>query len=256
MCEVLYLQDMDLLTCSGTITQVDEDKRCVALDRTPFYPQGGGQQSDRGELIAPSWRVAVTAVKKAADGVPWHHIEGEDLNGDWWRSAVGTSVTCHVNAPARTLNSRSHSAGHLLDHAAEELKLPVTVKHAFHFLPCPYVEYEVVDESMSLDKEALERLVRQMEDKANEIVARGVAVTVYDGRVEELSEWRQALIPAAVRESGTVRLIKFDGFEPVPCSGTHVKNSAHIRPIKVKKIGLPHKDQRVIRVVYLLSAEA
>jgi Ser-tRNA(Ala) deacylase AlaX len=53
---------------------------------------------------------------------------------------------------------------------------------------------------------------------------------------------------------GSVRLIRFEreGFEPVPCSGTHVTNSALIKPIKIKKIKVI-QEKRSIRVTYLLT---
>jgi Ser-tRNA(Ala) deacylase AlaX len=251
-CELLYLKDLSLLSCEAEISAVDADARKVLLTRTSFYPQGGGQQSDQGTLSLEDGRMfKVTAVKKDAEGNPWHFVDGE-VSGE----LVGKAISCQVDAEGRSRNSRSHSAGHVLDHAAEDLELPLEVRGAFHFLPSPYVEYEFVPCDTMVPKEKLPELAKKMEDTANAIIAASIPVRIYEGSVEELTEWRRFLLPPAVLEGGRCRLIKFEGprYLPVPCSGTHVSNTADVLPIKVKKISQPYKDKpQFIRVVYTLQ---
>lgn len=247
--ELLYLQDMSLLSASAQILSIDPLAKTVTLTRTPFYPQGGGQPSDRGTITTPTGSFTVTAVKKSpATGHVLHFLTFVD------GLEPGQFVDAQVDADTRNLHTRAHSAGHLLDHAIEDLALPFEVRSAYHFLPSPYVEYAIVDPAIDINPEYLKSLQATLETAANIIVAEAMPVQVYDSSVSELSPWRQNLLPESVKQSGVVRLVKFDraGLLPVPCSGTHVTNSSEIKPIRIKKISVD-KEKRTIRVTYLLS---
>jgi Ser-tRNA(Ala) deacylase AlaX len=247
--ELLYLKDMSLLSSPAQVIAIDPLAKTVTLNRTPFYPQGGGQPSDRGTLKSSTDTFDVTAVKKSpATGDVLHFLSS--VVG----LETGQTVETQVDAETRNLHTRSHSAGHLLDHAIEDLALPFEVRSAYHFLPSPYVEYAIVDPSIDISPEYLKSLSGNLETAANSIVAEAIPVQVYNSSVSELSPWRQKLIPEAVKQSGNVRLVKFDraGLLPVPCSGTHVNNSSQIKPIRIKKISVD-KEKRTIRVTYLLS---
>lgn len=246
---LLYLQDMSILSAKARIISIDPVDKTVILDQSPFYPQGGGQPSDKGTLkVDESVAIEVTAVKKDPSGNILHFLSTvEGLECD-------SEVSCQVDPLTRSLNSRSHSAGHLLDHAVEDLSLPLEVRSAYHFLPCPYVEYAFSDGSIVLSPEYLKSLQASLEIAANKIVDEATPVSVYTGKVSDLSTWRQNLLPETVKQSGSVRLVRFErsGLDPVPCSGTHVTNSAEIKKITVKKISL-NKEKRTVRVTYLLS---
>ena len=247
--ELLYLKDMSLLAASAQITAIDPVAKTIILNRTPFYPQGGGQPSDRGTIKTPLSTFNVTAVKKSpTTGDVLHFLNSVDS------LEPGQTVETEVDPETRSLHTRAHSAGHLLDHAVEDLALPFEVRSAYHFLPSPYVEYAIVDPSIDISPEYLKSLQATLEPAANAIVAEAMPVQVYNSSISELSEWRQKLLPEAVKQSGNVRLVKFDrsGLLPVPCSGTHVTNSEQIRPIRIKKISVD-KEKRTIRVTYLLS---
>lgn len=249
MTSLLYLKDMSLLTAPARILAIDPTSISVILDQSPFYPQGGGQASDKGTLTFGSTALQVTAVKKdPATGAIAHFLSSVD------NLSTGLEVLCSVDPLTRSLNTRCHSAGHLLDHAVEDLHLPLEVRSAYHFLTGPYVEYAFVDDSIDLTPEYLKELQGKLQDAANKIVAEGIPVTVYEDKVSELPGWRQDLIPEAVRLSGSVRLVKFEkqGYDPVPCSGTHVTNSSLIKPIVVKRISL-NREKRTIRVSYIIQ---
>ena len=87
MTERLFEADSYLVECAAKITAVEGDR--VALDRTVFYPLGGGQPGDTGELVAADgrrWHVIDTR-KDRATGDLWHQLEGDEI------PAVGTDVT-------------------------------------------------------------------------------------------------------------------------------------------------------------------
>ena len=249
MTDLLYLKDMSLLSSQAQILAVDPLAKTVILDRTPFYPQGGGQPSDRGTFTASSTTTyQVTAVKKSPAGDILHYLDSIDS------LQPGQTVHTQVHSDTRNLHTRAHSAGHLLDHAIEDLTLPFEVRSAYHFLPSSYVEYAICDPSIDITSEYLKTLQDTLETAANVIVSEAIPVEVYNGHVSDLSPWRQNLLPEQVKQAGNVRLVKFNrsGLHPVPCSGTHVTNSSEIKPIRIKKISVD-REKRTIRVTYLLS---
>lgn len=251
MTTLLYLNDMSIREAAAKVVHYDSAANVVILDQSPFYPQGGGQPSDKGTLKFRDFEASVSAVKKDPQGRVLHYLTAVEGG---FGCEPGQEVHCTVDGTTRDLNSRAHSGGHLLDHAIEDLKLPLEVGGAFHFLPSPYVEYFVADDSIQLTPEFIADLQAKLEIAANAIVKEALPVTVYEGKVTDLPAWRQNLLPESVRLGGSVRLIRFEreGFEPVPCSGTHVTNSALIKPIKIKKIKVI-QEKRSIRVTYLLT---
>ena len=91
------------------------EEGAVVLDRTPFYPEGGGQVGDRGTLSAGSARFEVRDTRRRGESVVHHGVlEGGEL-------ARGGSVRAHVDALARTATARHHSATHLLHAALREI---------------------------------------------------------------------------------------------------------------------------------------
>lgn len=69
---------------------------------------------------------------------------------------------------------------------------------------------------------------------------------IFEGLIHDIAAWRQNLLPQKIKETGRVRLIKFgetSNFLPVPCSGTHVKFSGEIKPIRIRKISQPFKNR-------------
>src|ERR1700761_7751597 len=106
MTELLYLRDAELREFDATVTAVDPEARAVALDRTAFYPTGGGQPHDTGTLAG----AAVTDVRKGRDDqadLVWHTLAG-DL------PAVGDTVHGTVEGERRHQLMRTHSALHVL----------------------------------------------------------------------------------------------------------------------------------------------
>ena len=257
-CQLLYLEDLSILNCTAKVIEVDEIDGKITLNKSPFYPQGGGQQSDTGFiriLSKDAEKFTVTSIKTdPADGKVWHYIlrPNESL-----KALLDSEVECQVDQISRYNNSRSHSAGHTLDHAIEDLNLPLQVRGAYHFLISPYVDYEFTDEaSIPSSKAEFLQLAQILESKANEIINENIPITIFEGSIHDIDEWRQNLLPQKIKETGRVRLIKFGDtmkYLPVPCSGTHIKFSGDIKPIKIRKISQPYKNLLgYIRVGYNL----
>ena len=157
MSENLSYTDAYARETEATVVETDPDAHAVLLDRTVFYPGGGGQPADSGELIGDSggsWRVA--GATKRGDEI-WHTIEdGSEL------PAPDTTVTARIDWDRRHRLMRTHSALHVLcgvvwrDHGASVTggnMEPLTGRMDFEF------------ETMSGE------LVGEIEQRVNEEVA-------------------------------------------------------------------------------------
>src|SRR4051794_14333126 len=100
--DLLYLRDAYITTFTATVTGVEPDARRVALDRTAFYPTGGGQAHDTGTING----VPVVDVRKEGDEV-WHTVDGDP-------PAVGATVAGEIDWDRRHQLMRTHTALHVL----------------------------------------------------------------------------------------------------------------------------------------------
>ncbi|PJF28360.1 MAG: Ala-tRNA(Pro) hydrolase, partial [Phototrophicales bacterium] len=105
MTNLLYQLDSMIREFEATVTDVNAETRGVLLDRTAFYPGGGGQPCDEGELTFGGQKVRVTRVEKGN----WHIIaEGDPLPDS------GTRVSGTLNWERRYQLMRTHTAMHIL----------------------------------------------------------------------------------------------------------------------------------------------
>ena len=107
MSENICYTDAYARETEATVVEIDADANAVLLDRTVFYPGGGGQPADTGQLVGDSggtWRV--TGAKKRGDDI-WHTVDGE-------LPAVDTQVIARMDWGRRHELMRTHSALHVL----------------------------------------------------------------------------------------------------------------------------------------------
>lgn len=108
MTEYLYQTDSYLRKFDARVTAVDEETRSIILDRSAFYPGGGGQPNDLGWINAGAQRYDVIGVKKI-NGEAMHF-----LGGDAVLPSVGTEVTGELDWDRRYRLMRTHTAMHIL----------------------------------------------------------------------------------------------------------------------------------------------
>ena len=124
MTEELFRDDAALLECEATVLSVDEQG--VVLDRTVFYPLGGGQAGDTGVLIAADGRTFPIADTRKHKGVAGAiaHVPAAPAEG----LVPGTRVTARIDADRRRAHMRSHTAPHplcaLVPHPADGRAIP------------------------------------------------------------------------------------------------------------------------------------
>ena len=222
MTEELFREDAALLECRATIVAIDEAG--VVLDRTVFYPLGGGQAGDAGTLTTEGGALLVIADTRKHPTRPGDiaHVPpaGSFLGG----FAVGTPVLARIDAARRRAHMRFHTATHLL---------------------CALVPHPVDGCSITAAYARLDFHMDEPLDK-NELSV-GIARLVRDARPVRhrwISEAELDANPTLVRSMsvqpprglGRIRVLEIEGADIQPCGGTHVANTADVGAVIVTKI--------------------
>ena len=199
-------------------------KDILILDATIFYPQGGGQPYDTGVIESASGKFIVGEVR-FANGVVRHigRFESGAL-------ACGERVSCSVDGARRKLHARLHSAGHLVDKAIYELKLPWKPGKGYHFPNGPYDEYEG-----SLEGFDKEKLKTDIENLCNKYVQEGGKTEVLYMTREKMKEVCHYTPDFPEAKGELARIVVHDGY-PMPCGGTPVSDMAEIDSVTIRKI--------------------
>lgn len=183
------------------------DHPAVVLDRTAFYPEGGGQPSDRGTIGG----VALLDVQES-DGEVLHALAGPVPLG---------SVECLVDWPRRFDHMQQHHGQHLLSAAFESLCRARTV--SFHLGE----EGCTIDLDLPVSRLGLAAL-RAAEQAANEVVWRDLPVVARDFSAEEL-----AALPLRKEAVKGSRVVVVEGFDASPCGGTHPRRTGEVGAVVV-----------------------
>jgi misacylated tRNA(Ala) deacylase len=220
MTEELFREDATLAECEARVIVLAEGG--VILDRTVFYPQGGGQAGDAGTLRDAQGRgfaVIDTRKSKEHPGAIVHLLaEGAAA------PEVGATVQAQIDTARRHAHMRFHTATHLLcaliPHPVDGCS--ITAGYArldFHM-------------SEPLDKEAINAGLARLVAEAHPVGHRWISEAELDanpGLVRSMSV-------QPPRGLGRVRVLEIDGVDLQPCGGTHVANTRDIGAVLVTKI--------------------
>ena len=236
--ELLFRDDATRLQATATIVAVDDHG--IVLDRTVFYPQGGGQAGDAGTITAPGGAVlAVVDTRKhpTRDG-DVAHVPAPGFDAAAF--TPGSAVELQVDGARRRAHMRLHTATHLL---------------------CALVPYPVDGCSITAAYARLDFHTAEPIDKdaLNAGLARHVAAAVPvrsrwidDAELDANPQLVRSMRVKPPRGSGRVRVIDVAGIDQQPCGGTHVANTADIGPVIVTKV---EKKSAMTRRVILGFAE-
>jgi misacylated tRNA(Ala) deacylase len=244
MTEELFREDATLLQCEAQVLAVDEwpdGSRAVVLDRTVFYPLGGGQAGDAGVLALADGRelpVADTRKHKDKPGAIGHVLAaGADIAG----LEPGARVTARIDADRRRAHMRFHTATHLLcalvPHPVDGCS--ITAGYA-------RLDFHMTE---PLDKETLTAGIARLVAGAHPVRHRWISEEELDanpGLVRSMSV-------QPPRGLGRVRVLEIEAVDLQPCGGTHVANTADIGRVVVTKV---EKKSAMTRRVVLGFAES
>lgn len=217
-----YLSDFSLHTLDAIVLEIRETEngKAVILNITIFYPQGGGQPSDSGKIYNDHAIFNVTHVRLDQEGIVWHF--GDFISGVF---TPNEKVTLEIDVTKRTLHTKLHSAGHLIDCAVEKLAIPnLKPVKGFHFPEGANVEYEGTIENP-------EALILELQKTVDELLEQNLPLDIHDLNLEE------AVAKGINAPQGKqAKVVNFKGFSICGCGGTHVTNSGQIGKILIKKI--------------------
>ena len=221
MTEELFREDASLQCCEATVVAIDANG--VQLDRTVFYPQGGGQAGDAGELHAADGRVLrIADTRKGPSPGEILHLPEAGTDLSTWQ--VGERVSARLDSARREAHRRFHTATHLLcalvPHPVDGCSITAA--------------YARLDFHMNepLDKAALTAGIARLVAEAQPVTHRWISEAELDanpGLVRSMSV-------QPPRGQGRVRVIEIEGVDLQPCGGTHVANTSEIGAVVVTKI--------------------
>jgi misacylated tRNA(Ala) deacylase len=226
--DLLFLRDAYLGEFDALVTAVDGVE--VSLDRTAFYPTGGGQPHDTGAL----GQARVVNVRKDGDDV-WHSLEGPV-------PAVGEAVHGVVDWDRRHALMRTHTAMHVLCGVIwNEYRVPVTggnmeplsARMDFEFDPLPEGFGPRIEELVNAELVA---------DRPINVSFTPRSTAVLDS---DLIRTKVSLVPEHVAE---VRVVDIVGLDKQADGGTHVHTTAEVGRVRVVKTESKGKGNKRIRV--------
>jgi misacylated tRNA(Ala) deacylase len=234
MTQELFREDSYLRSTEATVTAVEGS--AVRLDRTVFYPMGGGQPGDTGVLRrADGSTLPVVDTRKDAGGIV--HLLAEGAGPP----AVGESVVAEIDWQRRYRHMRMHTCLHLL---------------------CAVVPAGVTGGQVGAERSRLDFDAGELKLDKDEIAARLNALIAADHPAaprwigdDELAAQPELVRTMSVKPptgAGRVRLLDIAGVDLQPCGGTHVRRTGEIGPVTVEKI--ESKGKRNRRVVVALAS--
>lgn len=229
--EPLFRDDAYLTRCEAEVLSAGPEG--IRLDRSVFYPEGGGQPGDSGRLLlADGTALSVVDARKGEGPDEVLHLlaEGSPL------PAPGTRVTAEIDWERRHRHMRMHTSLHLL---------------------CSLIEGEVTGGQVGDGKGRLDFALEAAPDKAwlqealNRLVQEDHAVRprwIEDAELAARPELVRTMSVKPPSGAGRVRLLEIEGVDLQPCGGTHVRSTAEIGALEVGKIESKGRQNRRINL--------
>lgn len=233
--ERLYYSQGGLAETSARIVSIEGGAASpsLALDRTIFFPGGGGQPADRG-LVAG---VEVAALSER-EGLVLHRLSGPLPQG----LAAGAEVRIAIDGRWRREYVERHTGQHLL--SATFLRLLGAATKSVHHGP----EFSTIDFDCP---EVAAGDVEACEGEANRIIADDYRVITHLCPPEDLDSFDLRRVPP--RDKGVVRVVEIDGIDFTPCCGVHAPSSSYLRLLKI--IGA-ERSKGLLRIAFLVGGRA
>ena len=233
MSEAVFRDDAYARSCEAEVTVVDE--RGIQLDRTVFYPQGGGQPGDTGVLRTEDGReLQISSTRKGAAPDEILHVPAGDAA---WLTP-GTKVTAEIDWARRHRLMRMHTCLHLLSAV----------------IIAPVTGGQIGDGYGRLDFDLPETPDKdEVNEKLHALIQRDAPVSfrwITDEELDAHPELVKTLSVQPPRGVGRIRLVNVEGIDLQPCGGTHVARIGEIGEVHVTKIEKKGKQNRRVRLEF------
>lgn len=229
-----YLEDTYQFCESAKLLESGEDEKehFVILDRTIFYPQGGGQPTDTGHIEINDLIIPINAVKYE-QGTVKHYTDAN------YASLVGKDGVCNIDSEKRLLHAKLHTAGHLISNIVEENYPRWKAVKGHHYPGESYVLFElkedvVKDISVTLINKAI---LQAINENMTTIAA-------------QISKQEAETLGMAIPELGgtldkPIRTHKIGNFPSAPCGGTHVKQLIELAGLEITKYKIKKSSLKI-----------
>jgi misacylated tRNA(Ala) deacylase len=232
MTQILFRDDAYQAETEAIV--LSSEPRGIALDRTVFYAQGGGQSRDKGTLLLDDGTlVPIVSTIYDADRATILHVPAEGAA----LPRLAMRVIARIDWELRYKRMRAHTALHLLSVVA----------------PYPVTGGSVGDAEGRLDFDSGEAVLdkAEIESRLNELIARDAAVSqrwIADAELEANPSLIKTMSVKPPMGTGRVRLIAIEGLDLQPCGGTHVARTGEIGHASVTGIEKKGKINRRVRI--------
>jgi misacylated tRNA(Ala) deacylase len=227
--ELLFREDSYLKSCDASVLQADAD--AIVLDRTVFYPMGGGQPGDTGTIRWDGGSAEVSDTRYGEDGRIRHVVvEGSTL------PAVGTKVEAEINWERRYRHMRMHTALHLL---GSVLQFGVTGGNIGEHKS--RLDFDMQD---PVDKEQVNEALQALVVANHSVSHRWIS----DADLEAQPELVRTMSVQPPKGAGKVRLLEIENVDLQPCGGTHLRTTAEVGQISLGKVEKKGKRNRRVYI--------
>ena len=235
--QVLYLEDSYLKEWDAEIIEfIENNEKHVILDKTAFYPLGGGQPNDEGSITINSEKYKVLDVKRA-DGKIVHEIDHEGIK-------IGDKVHCILDWERRYNLMRMHTAAHVLSAVINQQTQALITGNQLG-LDKSRIDFDLE----KFDRDQMHTFI----EMANQAIAKGGEITAHTISRQE-AESRENLcklakgLPPAIQE---IRILKIKDIDEQPDGGTHVKDIKEIG--KLVFLDVENKGAKRRRIYFTLE---
>lgn len=230
MTEILFRDDSYLRECQATVTASGDD--AVVLDRTIFYPTGGGQPGDTGRMSWDGGNATIINTVYGDDGAIRHLVaEGDPLPDS------GTSVNIEIDWDRRYRHMRMHTALHLLGSVLQYGVTGGSIGAAKSRL-----DFDMVD---PVDKEVVNDALQKLVADDHPITCRWIT----DEELAAKPELVRTMSVQPPKGAGKVRLLEIEGVDLQPCGGTHLKSTGEVGAVRLGKVEKKGKHNRRVSIV-------
>lgn len=228
MTNELFREDSYVRRCRATVAGTGDN--CFFVDRTVFYPLGGGQPGDTGTVTWDGGRADIVDTRYVEGDIGHLVAEGSAL------PAAGTDVELEIDWDRRYRHMRMHTAMHLL---GSILKYPVTGGNIG--AAKSRLDFDMTD---AVDKDAVAAAIARLVAEDHNLSCRWISE-------EELDANPQLVRTMSVqppRGKGAIRLLEIEGIDLQPCGGTHLRSTAEVGAVRIGKVEKKGRQNRRVNI--------
>ena len=229
MTEQLFREDSYLKECDAVVVAVDDD--AIVLDRTVFYPMGGGQAADTGTIHWEGGSATVIDTRYGDGGAIRHIVEANAA-----RPQAGAQVHASIDWDRRYRHMRMHTALHLL---GSILKYGVTGGNIS--AEKSRLDFDMED---TIDKEEVAKALETLVEENHSISCRWIT----DEELEAQPDLVRTMSVQPPKGAGKVRLLDIEGVDLQPCGGTHLRSTGEVGQVRIGKVEKKGKRNRRVNI--------